>query len=339
MKNRVNVVMIVILVALLAPAAAFGAGQREAAETDSFELRLAVAPAPPHIWVQTAEYFKEAVEERSDGRVRVSIYHSGVLGNDSEVVDEIRIGSIDVTIAGSTPVMSYYQPMEILGIPYLFTERAHFERAVAADSPLIEHLKNSIEEADVGLKLLGITGGGLRNLSNRIGPVESIEDIQGMKVRVPPAPIQSRVWSRFGALPNVLPWGETYTGLQSGVVDAVESTMSGYNSAKLYEVAPYLALTGHQYMFSSIIMSQRAFERLPPDIQQIIMQTADEANELLLELGFQADEELIDVFVAQGVTVTEVDTSEFIRLMEPFQDETAQQLRAGEILRIVRDLR
>lgn len=130
-------------------------------------------------------------------------------------------------------------------------------------SEVVAYFEGVYEEADLGLKLLALLGGGTRNFSNNERAIEGPDDIDGLKMRVPGSQLDARMWKSFGAHTTSLTWTERNTGAQTGVVDAFESPVSGYYGSKLYEVAPDRACTQHQMMMSQCPSSDNLGHRMP----------------------------------------------------------------------------
>lgn len=301
-------------------------------------LRLGTVVSAPHPWIDAAEAFKASVEEATDGRVNVQIFPGGQLGNDQTMVDEIRIGTTDMLIGGVMNISPYVSDFEIFSLNYLFEDMDDFKAATAPDSAVFEYFDNAVSDAGVGLKLLSLTGGGTRNLSTNTGPVTEPSDMQGVRMRVTGSRLDAETWQSVGALTTSLPWTEIYTGLQTGVVGAFESTISGYYSSRLYEVAPYHAKTEHQVMMSHISISENRFNRFSEEDQAIILEAAQQAGVLGTDKGVEYDAELIQEFEDLGVTVTEVDKQAFIDAVVPLHNSFAEERGLTELLETIRNL-
>ncbi|PRY65751.1 tripartite ATP-independent transporter DctP family solute receptor [Vreelandella songnenensis] len=301
-------------------------------------LRLGTVVSAPHPWIDAAEAFKTEVEEATDNRITVQIFPGGQLGNDQTMVDEIRIGTTDMIIGGVMNVSPYVPDFEIFSLNYLFEDMDEFRVATAPDSAVFSYFDDAMKDAGVGLKLLSLTGGGTRNLSSNTGPVTEPSDLDGVKMRVTGSRLDAEMWQTVGALTTSLPWTEIYTGLQTGVVGAFESTISGYFSSRLYEVAPYHAKTEHQIMMSHISISENRFNRFSEDDQAIILEAARHAGEYGTEKGVEYDAEFIQQFEDLGVTVTEVDKQAFIDQMVPLHDEFAEERGLTDLLDTIRNL-
>ncbi len=328
--------LLVFLIASLG--IAFGGGAAEEGE-ETFELRLATVVSPPHAWVDMAEYFAEEVQTQTDGNVTVRIHHSGALGDDETTLDELRIGSIDFVIGGVSNAVAFLPEYSITGFSYLFEDLDHFRRVSAGDSPFFEYLVDKHQERNLPFQLLALAGGGTRVTSTNRGPIDRPEDLDGVNMRLPGNPLELRIWEQFGAIPTSLPWGEIYTAVQTGVVDAFESTISGFYGSRLFEVAPYQSLTNHQIMISHFTASERTMDSLPPEYREIVEQVALEAGQLGTDRGEIYDEELLAEMQEEfGLTVVEPDIDAFIDIVKPLHDELAADAGVTDLLQMVRDM-
>jgi TRAP-type transport system periplasmic protein len=310
-----------------------------AGAADAQQLRLATVVTAPHPWIDAAQAFEAEVEKATEGRVTVEVFPGGQLGNDQTVIDEMRIGTIDMIIGGTQNASPFVRKLEIFSLNYMFDGMDSFRKATDPEGPVFQYFTKEFEDAGIGLKLLAFTGGGTRNLSTGPRPVTSPGDVEGLRMRVPGSQMDARMWQAVGALTTSLPWTEIYTGVQTGVVDAFESTISGYFGSKLYEVAPYHAKTEHQIMMSHISIGEPSFERLSDEDKAIVVQAARNAAELGTTQGEQYDRELLERLQKEhGVTVSEVEKPAFIAATAPLHDEFAQQLGATDVLETIRGL-
>ncbi|WP_265519352.1 TRAP transporter substrate-binding protein [Nitratireductor luteus] len=300
-------------------------------------LRLATVVAPPHPWIDAAETFKTEVEANTD--LTVEIFNGGQLGNDQTVVDEMRIGTVDVMIGGVQNISPFVKKFEFFSLNYLFDGMDSFRAATDPDGEVFSFFKQEVADAGVGLNLLALTGGGTRNLNASSGPVTSPEDLDGVKMRVTGSQLDAEMWQATGALTTSLPWTEVYTGLQTGVVNAFESTISGYYGGRLYEVAKFHNKTEHQIMMSHISISEITWGRLSEEERATVEAAAKLAAERGTDMGEQYDNELISKLEEQGVTVSEVDKQAFIATASPLHEEYAERLGMSDMLETVRNLR
>jgi TRAP-type C4-dicarboxylate transport system substrate-binding protein len=161
--------------------------------------------------------------------------------------------------------------------------------------------------------------------------VASPDDLAGLRMRTTQSPMDAETWSALGMLPVSVAWGELYAAMQTGVADAMESSLPGYTGSKLYEVAPNLALTQHQIQINHISISQRTFDGLPADLQALVAETAAAANELGVEKAIGYDGALVETLQTEhGVTVSRPDKAAFISALESIQTDLAARLDLQE---------
>lgn len=302
-----------------------------------FRLRLSTVVSGNHNWIQMAEFMRRELAERTNGAVELSIFPGAQLGNDEATVDLMRLGTLDMVIAGATTAVAFVPQLQILSLWYLYDDRYQFDSVMVGGGQVFNYIQRQYDERNLGLVLLGLGNAGERNVySNR--RIHSLSDMSGVNMRTTAAPIEAQVWGSLGTLPVPMGFAEIYTAMQANLIQAFEVTLAAFEGASLYEVAPYLILTGHQFTPSHISASAITFNRLPEEIQQIIREVAEEAARLGSRLANEADDSLIDVLVAQhNMTVIEVDGDEFRAVLEPLHDEVAANVGGEELLNIIRN--
>lgn len=356
MKKNIKKISIFILIAMLSMAflTACGGGKDTdtgAADTPAtdapaaddgevYELKLSTVVNPPHQWIDMGNYFAEEVEAKTDGKVKVTVYPSAQLGNDETTIDEMRNGTVDFVIGGTQNFASFVPEYQVFGLSYLFDNPEQFEEVVAEDSPVTARFQELYDEKQLGLKLLALSNGGSRNTSNNIGPIETPADIDGMKMRLPGSPMEAKLWGALGAIPTSTPWNEVYSAIQTGVVNAFESTISGYQGSKTYEVAPYHSKTGHLYMVTHFTMSDMTWNKLPEEYRDIIYEVANEASIIGSEMAMSTEDDILkDLEENFDVKINEVDKEAFAEIVRPLYDELAESVNAKDILDMIMDMR
>jgi TRAP-type C4-dicarboxylate transport system substrate-binding protein len=201
---------------------------------------------------------------------------------------------------------------QLFSIPYLFSGFDDLMSKVGPGSAAEAYYQGKYSDHKLNMKLLALGGSGTRNLSNSKRPVNALKDISGFKMRTPPSPMISKTWAELGTLPSSVAWGELYAAVQTGVVDALESSIPGYSGAMLYEVAPYLSLTAHTIQVNHISMSDRAWGKLTDEQKKMFVAVAQEATLLGIEKAKQYEVDLVKKLETEhNVTVTRPDTAEF----------------------------
>lgn len=305
-----------------------------------YALRLAVTSTPPHPWIDAANFIAEEVAKKTDGKVDITIYHSSSLGTSQAILDEISMGTIDFGLEGMMVLSSMIPEAVVLSYPYFFKDYDQFRKVTGKDSKVLQYFQKLFQDRNLGIKLLALGGGGTRQYSNRIKPIQTPDDLQGMKMRVPGSPIESKIWGLAGAITTPTSWGEVYSAIQTGVVDAFESTISGYYGSKLYEVAKYHSKTQHQYMISGVFMSEATYRKLPEAYRDIVVDVCSEAGAIVTQKGLEYDERLLQEMTDKKLAiVNEVDKDAFMKLYSPLQDELAKDGGYTDLLNLMREVR
>ncbi|MDT0684352.1 TRAP transporter substrate-binding protein [Roseicyclus sp. F158] len=307
-----------------------------AATAQEHTLRVHTLVQSPHPYNDMAAAFKEQVEEESDGRIAVEVFDSGQLGQDPAVIGEMGFGTIDMMISTTSNAVQNVPEYAIFTMPYLFEGMDDVLAKVGPGTALHDHFQAVYDERGVGLHLLALGASGTRNMSTADTIVEGPGDLSGLKMRTPPSPMDAETWSAFGMLPVTVAWGELYAAMQTGVADAMESSLPGYSGSKLYEVAPNLALTAHTFQVNHTSISQRTWDKLPDDLKTVVEEAAISANEYGVEQSKMYDEELVETLQSEnGVTVTRPDPAAFIEVLSPIQVQLAEDLDLVEEYELV----
>ncbi|MEO3387952.1 TRAP transporter substrate-binding protein [Mesorhizobium sp. CAU 1741] len=292
-----------------------------------FNMRIHTLVQSPHPYNDMAAFIKEQLEARSDGRIEIRIFDSGQLGQDPAVISEVGLGTIDMMISTTSNAAQQVPEFSIFTMPYLFTDMDNLLERVGPGTPVHEHFETVYEERGIGMKLLALGGSGARSMSTREVAVEEPADLEGLRMRTPPSPMDSETWSAFGMLPVTVAWGELYAAMQTGIADALESSLPGYAGSKLYEVAPNLALTEHVIQVNHTSMSTVSWDKLPEDLQALVQEVAEEANVHGLEKAKEYDAELVESLQSEhDVTVTRPDKEALMAVAEPIQAKLAADL-------------
>jgi len=237
-------------------------------------LRLGHGQSATSQFQLAAQKFAEGVAKRTNGMLEVQVFPGGQLGNQVELVQGVKVGTIDlITVSGE--FQSLLPATAAFDLPFLYRNREHafrvyeseFGRAIY-DRLLREH----------GIRTLNSMESGFRNLTTGKKPVNTLADIKGMKIRVPPDRVYLRTFQALGANPTSIVFTELFNALQQGVADGQENPLDLIFSAKLYEAQKYLALTRHVFSVLHIHMNEGVFKGLSPDYQKAIVDAAKEAE-------------------------------------------------------------
>lgn len=256
---------------------------------------------------QTDTAFKEKVEELSGGSIKVDLQASGVLGAEADVLDAMlgHSGTVDMARLSASSLTNYgATKASLLALPYVFSSREHFWNFAKSDVAQ-EFLS---ETEDLGLGIKGLTYGeeGFRHFFT-VKPVNTMEDLKGMKLRVSSDPVMVGTVESFGANATVVAFTELYSALQTGVVDGAEQPIANYKSNAFPEVAPNLILDGHQLGLIEIVITNDAWDKLTEAQQACVTAAADYAADFNANLSASKEAEVLDELKADGVNVVEVE--------------------------------
>ncbi|TRX72823.1 TRAP transporter substrate-binding protein [Pseudomonas mangiferae] len=258
---------------------------------------------PYHLGLQT---FVERLQTLTDGRVDAILYPNSQLGNEKAVTEGLLLGTVDIAVSANGVLYNFEPSVGIFDLPYLFPDRARFHAAL--DGPVGEQLKEKV--AARGFHILAYYDAGIRHLLTK-RPVNAIGDLAGMKIRTIQVPAHIAAWKAFGANPTPMNYDELYGALETGVVDGAEAANSNYYAQKFYEVAPNYAQVAWTALVAELLISEKRLKSFPEDIQQAILQAAQESAEVERKAYAEADVALLAKLQEAGVNVTYPDLAPF----------------------------
>lgn len=244
--------------------------------------------------------WQQLVEERGDGSIRIELYPDSQLGNKTDLLDQMLLGEPVMTMCDGAFAADYGVPdMGIVLGPFLFSSWDDCWKLIETDwwKGEVAKLEN------VGFKVLSSNWAyGVRHLLTT-KPVNTVEDLSGMQIRVPTNQIQSKGFEALGATPVGMSLGDVYTALQQGTIDGAENPLSTLYGRKHHEVAKNLILDGHVYSFTTWVCSADWFNGLTPEQQDLLTTTAYEAGVFNNEKVAEAEENYLALMIDEGVTV------------------------------------
>ncbi len=304
------------LVLLLIVAALAGCGAKSPTETPAKEEPKATEPEVTLVYAevnpldtivgQTGTAFKEKVEELSGGKIKIDIQASGVLGAENDVLDTMLGGggTIDMSRISAFALTSYGgEKSKLLSIPYTFENRAHFWNFATSD--LAPEFLLEPHEKGSGVRGLFYGEEGFRHFFSA-KPLNGMDDLKGMKIRVSNDPVMQGMVQGLGASPTVVSFGELYSALQTGVVDAAEQPIANYKSNAFPEVASNLILDGHTLGAIQVIITDEAWDKLTEEQQNVLIEAGKYASEFNRKISEDAENKVLEQLKAEGVTVVEV---------------------------------
>lgn len=275
---------------------------------ETVTLKLAHTGSDAHQYHLAAVKFKELVEEKTSGSVLIDIHGNATLGSEAEVVEQVMDGSIEMsTLAPDSSYANTVPEMNVFGIPYLFQDREHAYSTL--DGEIGQELLDLAQ--DHNIKGLGYWEVGFRHITNDAKEIKKPEDMKGLKIRVQPAPVWENHMKVLGANPTPVDFNELYSALDQGVVDGEENPLPTIESMKFYEVQKYISLTAHAYNPAIVIMNHGVWDSLSEEQQVAVDEAVKETTSYHRQLLEDKEEEILELLVENGVTITEPDRKAF----------------------------
>ena len=238
----------------------------------AMKIKLAVVTKPGSAQNIVADKFKKLIEERSQKKIKVKIFHSASLGNETEILQQIQMGTVEMGIITAGPFDTFDPIVRVVNYPFLFKDNDQAD--LILDGPLGQEIFKSLETS--GFKGLHFSENGFRNLTNSKKAVKDPDDIKGLKIRVMASALHRTIWQTLGANPTPMPW-PIYTELEQGVIDGQENPLWVMEVYKFYEIQKYMTMTRHVYSSHIDVAGLKWWNNLSGDDQTLISGTIKDA--------------------------------------------------------------
>ena len=248
--------------------------------------------------------FREIVEARSGGRVEVQLFPSGQLGDATEMIQNVRAGNLDIAVVGIANTVPFVKKLGILTMPYIFDDLYDVVRATTGPA---HDLLNGYAVNEGGFRILGWTYTDYRYLSNSRKPIRNLNDIRGMKFRVPQSAVLLASYKAWGANPIPLSWAETFTALQQGVVDGQCYGYITFLACRFNEVQKYITEVHYTYQLQPMILSQRAYKKMSPELRRLVIDAGRDAQEYCLAFQLTEGVKARQRVIESGVLVSQLE--------------------------------
>ncbi|SET66403.1 tripartite ATP-independent transporter solute receptor, DctP family [Natronincola peptidivorans] len=346
MKKFITLALVLVLVLSVAltgcssnePAPSNGGDEAPAAES----LKIIAAhnqTSPDNPYQIGLLEFKEVAESLSDGAIEVEV-HAGTLGtNENELVEKLQLGAADVVIVSpGFMTQTGIKEVDIFALPFLFDSYDHWEAVV--DGEIGEEIAQLInEQSNNQFKIVGYWTAGVRHYYGK-EPIHSMDDLRGMTIRTQTSGVVADYWTRAGAIPTSVAWGELYQALQQRTVDSAENAYPFYVQQNHHKTVngKYTTETGHDYTTRFMLVNGNKFDSLTAEQQDIILQAARASVEAERAALYAQEDEHKQILIDDGGEVNEIDRTPFIELAVPLQDQAAVEMGVVELLEKIRAL-
>jgi len=319
MKRACGIVWMIALAFTLC--AAMGGRSAEAQVITMKFAHFADEGHPGHL---AAKMFVEAVQKRTNGQIKIDIFPNNMLGSPPEQAEQVKLGTTDMGLPTEGQFDKWLKAFGVVMLPFLYDDYAHVHRAL--DGPAFQWFSQMAEKE--GFILLSNWEYGFRNLTNNKRPINSPEDVKGLKIRVPPEMQIGAAFEALGAQTTVIAFPELYMALAQGVADGEDNPVSVIYFMKFYEVQKNLALTKHIYNNMIHTISAKTWAKLTPEQKTIFREESKKAGDWMRQQVESQEGDVVTKMQTAGMQVTRPDLAPFRKAMTPAYDKICKY--AGE---------
>ena len=295
-------------------------------------LKLAHGLDPSHPVHSAMVYMADRCKEISGGELTIEIYPSGQLGSEQQCVELLQIGSLAITKVSAAVMESFTEDFKVLGLPYIFRSKEHAFHVL--DGEIGKELLLSSEP--YWIRGLCFYDAGSRSFYTIDRPIETPDDLKGLKIRVMKSITAMEMVKAQGGSPTPISWGELYTALQSGVVDGAENNPPSFYTSHHYEVCKYYSLNEHTMVPDVLIVSLKAWEKLTPQEKQWLQQAADESVPVERKLWEESEKESLRIVQEAGVTINYPDKAPFAAKVTPLLESYRDNAKLYDLITRIR---
>jgi tripartite ATP-independent transporter DctP family solute receptor len=287
------------------------------AEEEQKTIKLAHALSTTHPVHLGMVRMAELVEENSNGKLTISIFPSQQLGSEREALELLQIGSIGMTKVSSAALENFVPELRVYSLPYLFKDEQHILNVLNGE------IGKELLLAGEQYWLRGLTyyDAGQRSFYTKDRPIETPEDLEGLKIRVMESQMSVNMVNQLGGSPTPISWGELYTALQQGVVDGAENNPPSFYSSRHYEVTNYYSLDEHTMLPDLLIMSTHQWNNLSEQEQEWVQKAADSSAVYQRRIWAEAEKEALEIAREAGVEINYPDKQPFIEMTKPVYEQ------------------
>ncbi len=289
------------------------------------EIKFGHVGEPGSLFAASAEEFAKRANAKLGAKGKVVVFGSSQLGGDKELLQKLKLGTVDMALP-STVMSSEADLFGVFEMPYLVKDRKHMGRIEKE----LFWSKLAPEAEKKGLKILAVWENGYRHITNSKRPINTPEDLKGIKLRVPEGKWRVKMFQAYGANPSPMKFSEVFTALQTGVMDGQENPFTQIYSAKFQEAQKYLSLTGHVYTPGYAVAGAKKWATLPPDVRKVLEDTAKETQAFVYETAERGDNELLGKLKAAGMQVNTPNKDAFIAASKPVYEEFAKEVAGSK---------
>jgi tripartite ATP-independent transporter DctP family solute receptor len=313
------------LIAAIAAAFALGANAAEFRSAD-------VHNADDYPTVAAVKYMSELLNKASGGKHSIKVFNKGALGTEKETIDQVKIGALDFTRVNISPMNSICQKTQVPTMPFLFRSVDHMRKVL--DGPVGEEILKDCEQH--GFVGLAFYDSGARSIYGK-KPLKTVADVKGMKIRVQQSDLWVALIAAMGGNATPMPYGEVYTALKTGIIDAAENNVPSYDTSKHHEAVKFYSRTEHSMAPEVLVMSKVVWDKLPKADQDMIRKAAKDSVPFQRQKWDEQEAKSLAVVKAAGAQIVEVDKTSFQAAMGPVYEKFMTTPDLKRLVKTVQD--
>ncbi|ASI91314.1 C4-dicarboxylate ABC transporter [Vibrio mediterranei] len=294
------------------------------------DLKVATSAQVGSLQYNTTQYFTEVANEEFKKQgidYNLKFFGAAQLGKDKDVQQKLKLGTVDLALLTST-LPTHVSEMALFELPFLVSDRDHV--AKIEEQVFWPYIAPAAEKK--GYKVIGFWENGFRNITNAQRPVNTPEDLDGLKIRTPNSSWRVKMFKNWGANPTPMSFSEVFIGLQTGVIDGQENPYTNIYAAKLHEVQGYLSVTNHVYTPAYLTAGARHYGKFPDEVRAVLEDSAKQAQQWGYQEAAKLEGELKDKLVAGGMKLNVANRQAFVDASQPIYDDFVKNVNNGEVM-------
>jgi len=277
------------------------------------DFRVAETQVPDYPTVEGVRQIGRLLDERSKGKLKLKVFANSALGTERDTIEQLKIGGLDMARVSLAPLNNMIPESILPSLPFVFRDEAHMHAVL--DGPIGDELLAAMSKQ--GLVGLAWYDDGARSIYAK-KPIRKLADLKGLKLRVQQSDMFVAMTEALGASPTPLPYGEVYTALTTGIIDAAENSMLSYETSRHFEVAKFYSLTEHSLLPSVVVFSKPIWDRLSEADRTLVRQAAKDSVPFMRKLAAERQAKAREVVLTKGVQIVPVENkAEFSKAMAP----------------------
>jgi tripartite ATP-independent transporter DctP family solute receptor len=276
------------------------------------------------------------LEAATNGRLSIQMYPSMQLGGEKEMIEQAQVGALAIARISVGPMGPIVPELNVFNLPFMFRDDAHMEKVI--DGPIGEELLKKLSESKANLIGLCWMNAGTRNVYNSKKPIQTVDDLKGLKIRMMGNPVFVDTMNSLGGNGVSMGFDQLISAMQTGVVDGAENNYPTYESGQHYRYAKYYSKTGHLMIPEILVFSKKIWDELSKDDQALILKVAKEAQQEERKLWYDREKESLKKMADAGAVVNEVaDKKPFQAAVKPVWDKYGAQY--ADLIKRIQDVK